>query len=257
MLRRIATFLSFLIFASFLSAQSAKMYFPSGSSVPGVELMYQEAIYSLMNVEHKKFIGLIQEIINEDPKCFNALAHRAFHTFHIKQGGYPFEKFAKAALAIEPKSEQEEIYAKILREKIKNPKRDVSPVWNRLAMRHAVGEAYFMLGNYYLETGEIKSAHIAFYRIFRLNAVFPPAYNLMAHTSMELNIRKLAEELLIGYSNLLPNSPNAYDSLGDFYLSEENYEEAVQAFERAYTLDKSYKFSYEKAQRARKLIASK
>ena len=238
-------------------AQAQTMYFSSGSKVPEVEKMYQDAIYSLMNVEHKKFVGSIQKIIKKDPKCFNALAHRAFHTFHVKQGGYPFEKFAKAALAAKPEGEQEEVYAQILKAKLENPKKDVSSIWNKLALNEKVGEAYFMLGNYYLEVGEIKSAHISFYRIFRINAAFPPAYNLMAHTSMELNFNQLAEELLIGYVNLLPNSPNAHDSLGDFYLSDEQYYDAVQSFERAYELDKGYKFALDKAKRAKKLLASK
>lgn len=253
--QRFALLIIFGFFSVLTQAQT--MYFPSGSKISGVEEMYQKAIYSLMNVEHKKFVGTIQEIIKKDPKCFNALAHRAFHTFHVKQGDYPFEKFAKATLKIKPKTEQEEVYAQILKAKLENPKKDVSYIWNRLAHREKVGEAYFMLGNHYLEVGETKSAHIAFYRLFRLNAAFPPAYNLIAHTSMELNFRQLAEELLISYVNLLPNSPNAHDSLGDFYLSDEKYEDAIQSFEKAYELDKSYKFSLDKAKRAKELIASK
>lgn len=253
--RRFVLLIISILFSVLTQAQT--MYFPSGSKVAGIEEMYQDAMYSLMNVEHKKFVGTIQQIIKKDPKCFNALAHRAFHTFHIKQGGYPFEKFAKAALAAKPEGEQEEIYAQILKAKLEDPKRDMSLIWNRLAAREKVGEAYFMLGNYYLEVGETKSAHIAFYRIFRINAAFPPAYNLMAHTSMELNFNQLAEELLIGYVNLLPNSPNAHDSIGDFYLSEKKYEDAAQSFEKAYELDKGYKFSLDKAKRAKELLASK
>lgn len=253
---RLTVVLSLLFLTSGI-VKSQSLYFPSGSNVSGVEEMYSDAMYALMNVEHRKFVNLIEKIIEEDPKCFNALAHRAFHTFHIKQGGYPFEKFAKAALAANPTGEQEETYARILKEKIENPKKDVSAIWNRLAHSNKVGEAYFMLGNYYLEVGKIKSAHIAFYRIFRIDATYPPVYNLMAHTSMELNLSELAEELLIGYINLLPSSPNAHDSMGDFYFYEKNYEEAARAFEKAYELDKGYKFSLEKAKRAKELLASK
>jgi len=253
---KLLTFL-FLIFFSSLSLKSQVLYFPSGASNVKSEKNYQEAIYALMNFEHRKFTNLIEEIIGDDPTCFKAYAHKAFHQFHMNGSEWPFEKYAKAALKIEREGEEEKLYAKILKEKLKNPEANISPILKKMAVRHKVAEAYFLLGNYYLETGATKEAHVAFYRIFKIDPAFPPAFNLLGHTSMELGRNELAKDFLTQYVKLSPHNPNAYDSYGDFLAKIKDFKGAIKQYEKAYDLSKNYKFALEKAERLKENLAAK
>ena len=244
-----------LFFSTGLNSQV--LYFPSGSSSSMAQKHYQEAMFSLMNFEHRKFFNLIENVIADDPTCFKAYAHRAFHQFHINGSEYPFEKYAKKALAVERQGEEEEIYAQILEQKLKDPEANISKQLLKMAERHNVAEAYFLLGNYYLETGQIKKAHASFYRIFKIDLNYPPAFNLMGHTSMEMGYEDLAKEFLTQYINLQPNNPNARDSYGDFLAQIEDYEGAIKEYEKAYELSKNYRFALEKAERIRETLAAK
>lgn len=245
----------FLFFSPDLEGQV--LYFPSRANSTAAQKHYQEAVFSLMNFEHKKFSFLIENIIASDPTCFKAYAHRAFHQFHVNGNEYPFEKYAKKALAAKRQGEEEKVYAQILEEKLKNPEADISNLLIDLSERHNVAEAYFLLGNYYLEIGELEKAHASFYRIFKIDKKFPPAFNLMGHTSMELGYKDLANDFLTEYVNLQPNNPNAHDSYGDFLVQIEDYETSIKEYERAYELSKNYKFALEKANRIRKIMAAK
>ena len=248
---------AFLALYSSLSLKSQVLYFPSGATSVKAEKKYQEAIYSLMNFEHRKFTNLIEEVIGDDPTCFKAHAHKAFHQFHMNGNEWPFEKYAKAALKVERQGEEEELYAKILEEKLEDPKANISPILKKMAERHRVAEAYFLLGNYYLETGATKKAHVAFYRIFKIDPAYPPAFNLLGHTSMELGYQSLAKDFLTGYVDLQPHNPNAYDSYGDFLAEIEDFKGAIKQYEKAYDLSENYKFALDKAQRLKETLASK
>lgn len=240
-----------------LSLKSQALYFPSRANSASLEKKYQKAVYALMNFEHRKFANLIEQIISDDPTCFKAYAHKAFHQFHINGNEWPFDKYAKAALKVERQGEEEEVYAKILEEKLKNPNANLSKILNEMADRHKVAEAYFLLGNYYLEIGATKKAHVAFYRIFKIDPAYPPAFNLLGHTSMELGYQDLAKDFLTNYVDLQPYNPNAYDSYGDFLAEIEDFKGAIKQYEKAYDLSKNYKFSLDKAKRLKETLASK
>ncbi len=246
-----------LIFLSSLSSKSQVLYFPSGATNVKAEKNYQAAIYALMNFEHRKFTNLIEIVIGDDPACFKAYAHKAFHQFHINGNEWPFEKYAKAALKVSQKGKEEELLAKILEEKLKDPKANISPILEKIAKSHPIGEAYFLVGNYYLETGNIKKAHTAFFKIFKMAPAYPPALNLLGHTSMELGYQELAKDFLTQYVKLSPHNPNAHDSYGDFLVEIKNYKGAIVAYKKAYSLSKNYKFSLEKAERLKEGLASK
>ena len=253
-MRFVSLYISISFFFLFLHSplKGQVLYFPSGSSSTAAQKYYQEAMFSLMNFEHKNFHSLIEKVIENDPTCFKAYAHRAFHQFHMNSNEWPFEKYAEKALSMKYEGEEELIYAQILEQKLKNPEADVSKLLLDMAERHRVAEAYFLLGNFYLEVGELKKAHAAFYRIFKIDRNYPPAFNLMGHTTMELGYKDLARDFLTQYVDLQPENPNAHDSYGDFLVQIEDFEAAIKEYEKAYELNKNYKFALEKAERIRK-----
>ena len=238
------------------SLASQGVFFPSRISDPQVEKKYQRAMYALVNLEHRKFYILIEDVISKDPSCFMAKAHRAFHDFHINGSKHPFKKHAKQALASKPTGEVEKIYASILKQRLKNPNTDIRPLLKKLVNKHKNVEAFFMLGNYYLEIGDVKNAHITYYRAYRLNNEFYPLLSLLSSTSLELGYVDAAEVMLEDYLKKFPRKANGYDSMGDLLVVKKDINGAIKNYEKAYSLSKNYKFSKEKADKLKRQLAS-
>ena len=59
------------------------------------------------------------------------------------------------------------------------------------------------------------------------------------------------------YMKAAPNHANPYDSMGDYYMAAEDYQEAVAYYEKAYATDNSFTVSKEKAAAAREKMEEK
>lgn len=254
MLRFLSTLLICFSIATTGLAQS--LFFPSGAPTPESDKEYQKAIYALMNLEHRKFYIKIENFLSQNP-TFMALAHRAMHDFHINGVRGDFEKNAKKALSFGPEGEVEKAYAKVLKMKLKNPKADVSPILKKLASKTKTIEAYFLLGNYYLEVDNLKKAHITFYRAYRANKEYSPLLTLLSKTSLELGYIDTAEELLTTYMEKHPRKANAHDSMGDLLRKKKDFEGAIEHYEKAFKISRNYKFSKEKADKLKEQLALK
>ncbi len=254
MLRFLSILLLCFSVSTTCSAQS--LFFPSGATTPEAEKEYQKALYALMNLEHRKFYIKIENLISYKP-TFMALAHRAMHDFHINGIRGDFAKNAKKALSFGPEGEVQEAYAKVLKMKLKNPRADVSPILKKLASKTKTIEAYFLLGNYYLEVDNLKKAHITFYRAYRANKEYSPLLTLLSKTSLELGYIDTAEELLTTYMEKHPRKANAHDSMGDLLTKKKDFEGAIEHYEKAYKISRNYKFSKEKADKLKEQLALK
>lgn len=245
--------LIFCLFATSMLGQ--QIFFPSNAPNPRADKMYKEAVYHLMNLEHRKFYIKIEDLLADEPKIFMAQAHRAMHVFHIKGNKFPFEKFAKFALSCKPKGDVEETYAKILEAKLEDPKADVSKLLKGLIARHDHIEANFLLSNYYLEVGEVKNAYKVLFKCYRKNTYYPPLMNLLAHTSKEMGNMEMAVYYMGEYINRHPDDADAYDSMGNFLFKSKDYKGAIKNYEKAASLSKKFKSSLTKAEKIKKHLA--
>lgn len=249
-------FLILLFSFPFLNeVSSQEIFFPSNAPTPKADKQYKEAVYHLMNLEHRKFYVRIENVIADNPKFFMAQAHRAFHVFHIKGNKYPFEKYAKFALSCEPKGDVEETYAKILEAKLENPKADITKLLKGLMERHNHIEANFLLSNYYLEVGEVTAAYKVLFKCYRKNSYYPPLMNLLAHTSKEMGNMEMAVYYMEEYIQRHPDDADAYDSMGNFLFKSKDYQGAIKNYEKAASLSKKFKSSLTKAEKIKKHLA--
>ncbi len=241
------------LFATSMLGQ--QIFFPSNAPHPRADKIYKEAVYHLMNLEHRKFYIKIENLLADEPKFFMAQAHRAFHVFHIKGDKYPFEKFANFALSCKPKGDVEETYAKILEAKLENPKADVSHLLKGLIERHNHIEANFLLSNYYLEIGKVNTAYKVLFKCYRKNTYYPPLMNLLAHTSKEMGNMEMAVFYMEEYIKRHPDDADAYDSMGNFLFKSKDYQGAIKNYEKAASLSRKFKSSLTKAEKIKKHLA--
>lgn len=81
------------------------------------------------------------------------------------------------------------------------------------------------------------------------------AYNLMGYGYLGMGEMDAAKEAFMNYRRSAPDHPNPHDSMGDYLMAAEEYEEAALSYERAYEIDPDrYTISKEKAEKARDMM---
>ncbi|MEL6629342.1 MAG: tetratricopeptide repeat protein [Bacteroidota bacterium] len=77
------------------------------------------------------------------------------------------------------------------------------------------------------------------------------AHNLLGYAYLEANRLELAKQSFVSYLAAYPDHPNPYDSMGDYFMKVEKYDEAVEAYEQALKLSPGSNFAAKKAEEAR------
>jgi len=214
-------------------------------------------MFSMMNAEPKKFYSLAEQVIKKESQCFKVKAHCAFQNFQITKGANPFKKIAKLALSTKPIDAVDSIYYKILEIKIEDNAVDVGKILHGLTKSNPSVEAYYLLGNYYVEKNDLRTAHKYFFQAFKIKEDFPPILSILAQTSETLGYEDLAYDFLNRYIKALPNNPKSHEVMGNYLTGRGEYGKAVEHFKKAYELDSTYLVALEKAKKLRGRFSEK
>lgn len=237
-----------LVSMQFATAQSH--FFKAGFEDASIETMYQEAVFSSFNVEHQKFEKLMKQVLEVEPDNFMALAHSAFHAYHTKKMD-AFRDYAAKALKVGPLNDRVAGYAAVLKARLENPDAEINQeIASIIKDNMQVTEANFIQALLYLETDQAEIAYEVLFRTRNIAPDFAPTYNMLGYTAMSIGQMDQAGKAFKKYLSLLPDNPNAHDSMGDYYMEVEEYTKAKEMYEKAYALDKHFSFSLEKAKEA-------
>lgn len=241
-----------LAFAFVSATISAQQFFsPSGNS-DEANALYQKAIEAAFNAEHDKAVALFDKVMQKNPKCFMAMAHKALLAYHWEKKD-DFNKNAAKALTMAAESGFEKSVASLLKARLENRSEDASTIAKEMSASNVnLAEAHLINSLIQFEEKDFAVALEALYNVKRLAPDFAPAYNMLGYAHMEQQQMEQAEKMFAKYMSLNPDSANPYDSMGDFLMAKGDYTKAAEMFEKAYSMNKDFKFSKEKAEEARK-----
>jgi len=254
-MRLIFSSLLLTIFCGFAKAQIDPFY-PSKIDSSEIDSLYQEAMLALANGEQKKFFAKIEKVFTADSTCFKAIAHAAFQTYRISKGEEPFEFLAKKALMLDSRDFVEAAYADVLKAQLAgSPDSVVLIVLEKMLQGNEAIEGYFLLGNFYKDAGNLKAAHLNYYRAYRIDKRFAPIYYPLSQTSKALGYPMLSDEMFKSYVEMNSKHAKTYDVYGNHLMKKGNAQGAIEQFKRAYELDNTYTFSLEKAEELIRALA--
>lgn len=73
-----------------------------------------------------------------------------------------------------------------------------------------------------------------------LNADFAPAYNMLGYVNQNLERFDAAEAAFKKYIELIPEEPNPYDSYAEFLMKAGRFDESIENYRKALTLDENF-----------------
>jgi tetratricopeptide (TPR) repeat protein len=126
-------------------------------------------------------------------------------------------------------------------------------IWEKLANMYPKDpEPYYNWGMSLAAQGKDKDAIDTYKRILEFTDNPAPVYNLLGYAYLGMKDFTNAEKSFDKYIQLVPNHPNPYDSKGDYYMEIKDYANAYKSYMNAY--DRNANWSYDKAQKAKKLM---
>lgn len=97
-----------------------------------------------------------------------------------------------------------------------------------------------LAGNYYLNSGDARTAAAEFEKAILLDKKFAPAYNALGYARSALDEFAAAEEAFKTYIALLPNNANPYDSYAELLFKLGRYDESIAQYRKAMERDPSF-----------------
>lgn len=185
------------------------------------------------------FFDGMKAAVEMDPNFFMAYVNLAFAETAFGQ----YEKaaaFIKPALAIDPAgfNENEQIHRKALQAWDKDPKADPAKYMEALTAAYPnTAEAYDLAGRSAKWLSNDSEAAVKYtLRMLELRPDFGGGYNTLGYTYMALQEMDKAKAAFEKYLELAPAEPNAYDSMGEYYLTTGDYAKSAEYYDRAVAL---------------------
>jgi tetratricopeptide (TPR) repeat protein len=94
--------------------------------------------------------------------------------------------------------------------------------------------------HYYAFVNDYKKALEYYTKATRIDPLFAPPYNMIGYTQVQLKNFDAAETAFKKYIELLPNSPNSYDSYAELLLTLGKYDQSIENYQIAYEKDNQY-----------------
>lgn len=243
--------LFFVLTAWGASSQNTKM--PVTSTSAKAISLFQQSIEMMNSADFSPAIDILKKALKEDPNFFlaqNQLANLSMFT------GKPdeYRKYAEMAKNNPSKLSEAELLLKTALEKrLADPKASNIDTWKKLVEMYPKDpEPYYYLANSQSGHGDFGDAVATLKKMMEFIDSPAPVYNLLGYAYMGLKDFASAEKSFDKYIQLVPNHPNPYDSKGDYYMEIKDYANAYKSYMNAY--DRNANWSYDKAQRAKKLM---
>ena len=221
-----------ILLGSLASATAQDFYLPSSSkSKKAVKIMH-EAAELFGNVHIAEGNAKIDQALALEPDLFLARVYAIqYASKDVKS------TLIDKALAIDTKNfnEAEKIMRSLLENWQKDPKYNASEEMKALvtaypntpqALEWASLHAFYTEKN--LEAGLDYAQKLA-----KMSANYAPNYNTMGYAYMQKKEMDKAKAALEKYIALAPKEPNAYDSMAEYYMNNEDYAKSAEYYDKA------------------------
>jgi tetratricopeptide (TPR) repeat protein len=94
--------------------------------------------------------------------------------------------------------------------------------------------------HYYAFINDYQKALEYFTKATTVDPNYAPPYNMIGYTQIQLKNYDAAEKAFMKYIELVPNSPNSYDSYAEFLLTLGEYDKSIENYQKAYEKDTKY-----------------
>jgi len=192
------------------------------------------------------FLSIIQDQPDFGP-AYEGLGKAYYAAGNLEKAEGSFHQ----ALQINPQSWQAQNYLGIIRDRQKQYDQAIVHYRAAIALKPEAGLLYNNLGMSYFLKGDYEKAILALNEALRKGEVDDKVNNNLAQAYIEL--KKYEEALDVLRETV--GAPEAYLKIGNLYLKDKNYEEAVGSFEKAIELSPKYnQQAVEKLRMAKKYL---
>ncbi len=246
--------LIFLILFISLSGFTQEIEFPDfqvTSKSKQAQELYATGITAFMDVNLYKAVDCFQKAAEAEPNFIMPNVSLALYYFYLND----MERFKisaqKALTSNYTLTESEKTLQEALKELVENPNANVTPYGSKLVKMNPESLlAYDILATFQGFEGDWPGQNKTYQHILEFAKNPAPLYNKLAYNYLEQNKLEDALSYFLKYINLVPKNPNAYDSMGDYYLKAQDFRKAHIFYLKAYRLDSiHFKISQYKAKK--------
>ena len=220
----------------------------TSSSQKALEL-YKTGSIAMFDVNMNKASDCFKKANELEPNFIMPNVLLATYYFYLKDM-VKFKEFANKVLASTYNlNESEILIQKAIKRLLDDPNANVTEFGEKLVKLNPKSVyAYQMLATYQGFAKDYDGQNKTYQAMLQLTKDQAPIYNSLGYNYMELNKIDEAWTSFEKYIAAAPKNPNAYDSMGDYYVKTKDYKKAHAYFSKAYRMDTiNFKFSNEKA----------
>jgi len=249
----IGKFLLFFVCSSFSLAvvpQSTDWSdFPVTSNSPKALELFVSGLKAVDNVNMREATDYFKKASELEPNFVLPNIYLASLNFYIKNMDR-FKEYVNKSLASTYKlNDSEVLLQEAFKKLLDDPRSNVVEFGEKLVKLNPKSVvAHQILSTFQLFAGDYEGQIKTLTTMLKLVKDPAPIYNSLGYGYLELNKIDEAIDSFERYIKAAPDNPNAYDSMGDYYVKIEDYKKAHAYFTKAYRMDTlNFKISLEKA----------
>jgi tetratricopeptide (TPR) repeat protein len=215
--------------------------------------LYKEARAAFEDVNLPVGLDKLNNAVTDDSDFFMANFYLSLYYLDNKE---KFDEYANAAINSKAKlSKAEELLKSSLPKLIENQKADVTDVGKKLVEMYPKDVwAYWFLFTFQNIINDQNGCAETLSKALEITDNPAPVYNMLGYVYLRLGKNDEAGAAFNKYLELAPTNPNAYDSMGDYFMNVKEYGKAYDSYMKAHSIDSVW--SYEKALKAKQLADS-
>lgn len=233
---KVIVILFILEFPAYVYAQSSEI--PLTTTSQEARSYFLEGRYKYENIQYANAAALFDEAILTDPGFAMAYLYRARcgGGFNIKQ---QYLQKAEELIDLISEGERHLILFQIALDEGDHVKQK-KHILKLLDLFPADKRVHFNAGLYYDFIVDPPTALMHYLKAIQIDDKFAASYNKIGYDFIDLGFYQAAEEAFKKYINLIPNSPNPYDSYAELLMKMGHFDESINQYLTAYNHDKLF-----------------
>lgn len=205
------------------------------------ELARELFIQGRDNIENGEYVNaakLLDQALKKDSNFIMAYCYRV-----ISGGGSQamYHNLNKAKSLTYKASSGEKLFVNLLGSAIDNNHNEVQFYIDTLTSMYP-DDKHLMLfaGFYYQSVKDYPDAARFYMKASEIDSTFAPAYNVLGYLNVHSENYQAAESNFKKYIQLMPDRPNPYDSYAEFLLKRGRYDESIEQYRQAFSIDSTF-----------------
>lgn len=234
----VAFFIFSLISIAGITQNNEWIDFPVTSSSVQAQEFYKTGMLAFTDVNLNKAFDNFKKATETEPGFIMPNVWMALFYFYSKDMA-KFKDFAGKALASSYKlNESEMLIQEALKKMINNPIANTIPEGEKLVKLNPKSlTAYQILAFFQGYEGDWPSQNKTLQTMLQLAKDPAPIYNALGYNYLTQNNIDEALPYFEKYISAAPKNPNAYDSMGDYYVKAQDFKKAHIYFHKAFRMD--------------------